>query len=84
MPQTRALAVLLFADAEVLDFCGPFEIFSAAGRLTDPPAFHVVAVAEKAGPVPARRRFSVNPHRRLADCPRLTCCSSSSAGAMSL
>jgi hypothetical protein len=32
MPKPRALAVLLFDDVEVLDCCGPFEVFSAVGR----------------------------------------------------
>ena len=70
MPTTRNLAILIFADVEVLDFCGPFEVFSVASRFTDPPAFHVFTVAEKPGPVLTRGGLSVNPHHRLADCPR--------------
>jgi hypothetical protein len=27
------VGILLFNDAEVLDFCGPFEVFSVTGRL---------------------------------------------------
>src|SRR4051794_11211126 len=69
MATTRTLAILIFDDVEVLDFCGPFEVFSVAGRLTDPPAFNVLTVAEKAGPVLARGGLSVNPHHRLPDCP---------------
>ena len=38
MNQTRILAILIFDDVEVLDFCGPFEVFSVANRFTDPPA----------------------------------------------
>jgi hypothetical protein len=30
MPTTRYLAVLIFDDVEVLDFCGLFEVFSVA------------------------------------------------------
>src|SRR6516162_1917155 len=70
MPTTRNLAVLIFEDVEVLDFCGPFEVFSVANAFTDPPAFHVFTVAEKPGPVLARGGLSVNPLHRLADCPR--------------
>jgi len=66
---TRTLAILVFDDVEVLDFCGPFEVFSVANRFADPPAFEVVTVAEGPGPVLARGGLSVNPHRRLADCP---------------
>ena len=70
MNQTRTLAILIFDDVEVLDFCGPFEVFSVANRFTDPPAFNVLTVAEKAGPVLTRGGLSVNPHHRLADCPQ--------------
>ena len=65
MPTTRNLAILIFEDVEVLDFCGPFEVFSVANRFTDPPAFNVLTVAEKAGPVVTRGGLSVNPHRLL-------------------
>jgi transcriptional regulator GlxA family with amidase domain len=70
MPTARNLAILIFEDVEVLDFCGPFEVFSVASRFTDPPAFNVLTVAEKPGPVVTRGGLSVNPHHRLADCPR--------------
>jgi transcriptional regulator GlxA family with amidase domain len=70
MPTTRNLAILIFEDVEVLDFCGPFEVFSVANRFASPPAFNVVTVAEKAGPVLTRGGLSVNPHHRLLDCPR--------------
>jgi transcriptional regulator GlxA family with amidase domain len=65
---TRTLAILIFDDVEVLDFCGPFEVFSVANRFNDPPAFNVLTVAKTAGPVLARGGLSVNPHHRLADC----------------
>jgi transcriptional regulator GlxA family with amidase domain len=45
-------------------------VFSVANRYTEPPAFHVFTVAEKPGPVLTRGGLSVNPHHRLADCPR--------------
>jgi transcriptional regulator GlxA family with amidase domain len=67
---TRNLAILIFDDVEVLDFCGPFEVFTLADRFTEPLAFHVFTLAEKPGPVLTRGRLSVNPHHRLADCPR--------------
>jgi transcriptional regulator GlxA family with amidase domain len=69
MPTTRNLAILVFDEVEVLDFCGPFEVFSVANRFTDPPAFHVRTVAEKLGPILTRGGLSINPHHHLADCP---------------
>src|SRR5262249_45234974 len=70
MKNPRALAILIFEDVEVLDFCGPFEVFSVANRFADPPAFNVLIVAENAGPVLTRGGLNVNPHHRLADCPQ--------------
>jgi transcriptional regulator GlxA family with amidase domain len=67
---TRTLAILVFDDVEVLDFCGPFEVFSVANRFTASPAFSVLTVAENAGSVVTRGGLSVNPHHRLGDCPR--------------
>jgi transcriptional regulator GlxA family with amidase domain len=70
MSKTRTLAILIFEDVEVLDFCGPFEVFSVASRFADPPAFNVLTVAESVAPVVTRGGLSVNPHHRLADCPQ--------------
>lgn len=70
MNANRKLAILLFDDAEVLDFSGPFEVFSVAARQTDPPAFDVFTVSEKSAPVRACGGLSVNTHHTLADCPQ--------------
>lgn len=67
---TRSVAILVFDEVEVLDFCGPFEVFSVASRLVDPPAFEVVTVSERPGPVLTRGGLSVNPHLLLVDCPK--------------
>ncbi len=67
---TRTLAILIFDDVEVLDFCGPFEVFSVANRFSEPPTFNVLTVAEDARPVLTRGGLSVNPHHQLADCPQ--------------
>ena len=70
MNSIRTLAILLFDDVEVLDFCGPFEVFSVANRFTDTPAFRVITVAERAGNVVANGGLKVVPHFSIADCPR--------------
>jgi transcriptional regulator GlxA family with amidase domain len=70
MNQTQTLAILIFDDVEVLDFCGPFEVFSVANRFADPPAFSVLTIAENAGPVLTRGGLSVNPHHRLGNSPQ--------------
>lgn len=65
----RSVAILLFDDVEVLDFCGPFEVFSVAGGGPGRTLFEVTTVAERAGPVRARNGLSVNPDHTLADAP---------------
>jgi transcriptional regulator GlxA family with amidase domain len=67
---TRNLAILIFDDVEVLDFCGPFEVFAVTGRDAVPRPFHVYTIAEQSGPVLARNGLSVNPRYTLADCPK--------------
>jgi transcriptional regulator GlxA family with amidase domain len=67
---TRNLAILIFDEVEVLDFCGPFEVFGVTGvRDQGERPFHVYTVAEKAGPVLARNGLSVNPGFTFANCP---------------
>jgi len=69
MYKNRTLAILVFDDVELLDFCGPFEVFSVANRFTESPAFQVVTIAEKR-PVDTHGGLSVNPNHGLDDCPR--------------
>lgn len=70
MPASRNVVILLFPDVEVLDFAGPFEVFSVSSRWSDPPAFNVVTAAQTPGPVLARNGLSVNPHFLLENCPQ--------------
>jgi transcriptional regulator GlxA family with amidase domain len=73
------VGILLFEDAEVLDFCGPFEVFSLTGRLvatgtnqggTDT-AIHVYHLAQSERPVKALGHFLVQPHYTLQNHPAL-------------
>lgn len=65
----RNVAILIFDEVEVLDFCGPFEVFAVTGRKSPEPPFHVYTVAERALPVSARNQLMVIPRHTLADCP---------------
>src|SRR5438445_5225777 len=69
MVHTRNVAVLIFDEVEVLDFCGPFEVFSVTGRQKRQSPFNVYTVAEKSSAVLARNQLSVNPRYTIADCP---------------
>lgn len=67
---TKTVAILMFDDVEVLDFAGPFEVFSVTSELNgiDRP-FAVLTVAEHPGAVSARNGLSVNPDCTISDCP---------------
>jgi len=70
------VGILIFPDVEVLDFCGPFEVFSvtrlddARRRQTASP-FEVLLVAERAEPLLTTGGMQVTPHHTLANCPPL-------------
>jgi transcriptional regulator GlxA family with amidase domain len=65
----RFVAIVVFDDVEVLDFAGPFEVFSVAGRKQSPAPFTVKLVAQHPATVRARNDFNVQPHYTFEDCP---------------
>lgn len=69
MIQTRNVAILIFDDVEVLDFCGPYEVFGVTGRWNDSQPFNVYTVAEHSKPIIARNQLSINLRYAIADCP---------------
>lgn len=72
---TTAVAIYLFPDAEVLDFAGPYEVFTTASRVFRrdnprlPEPFTVFTVAREAGPVKARAGLVVQPDYTFANHP---------------
>ena len=75
MKRTR-VGILIFPGVEVLDFCGPFEVFSVARidearRGDDPSPFEVLLVAASADPVTAMGGMRVLPDHTLDSCPPL-------------
>lgn len=67
----RHVGILIFDEVEVLDFAGPFEVFSVTDWQSDPRPFQVSLIAEKASSVMARNQFRVLPHFTLTDHPPL-------------
>ncbi len=63
--ETLTVGMLLFPEVEVLDFAGPFEVFSVAGRIAgkavgaETPPFRVVTIAASMSPVTARHGLKV-------------------------
>jgi transcriptional regulator GlxA family with amidase domain len=64
---TRVVQILAFDDMEVLDFAGPYEVFTVAGELGRG-AFSVHAVGVTAAPA-GRGGFGVHPVSTLEDAP---------------
>lgn len=67
MTRQRSVALLVFDGVEVLDFAGPFEVFSVTSEINDARPFKVQVVAERLAPVRARNGLSVNPDAAIAD-----------------
>ncbi len=70
------VGILVFPEVEFLDFCGPFEVFSAvrldeARRREDPSPYEVVLVAEEGGVVIATGGLKVVADHALDDGPPL-------------
>ena len=75
MHPIQIVAILIFDDVEVLDFCGPFEVFSTArpaGENNDEARlFEVVTIAEEARTIRCRGGLLVQPHHTIAAHPVL-------------
>ncbi len=72
----KRVGIVVFPDVEVLDFCGPFEVFSVtrldeARRREEPSPFEVVLVAETEGVVKATGGLRVVADHGLGTCPSL-------------
>ncbi len=71
--QPRTAGILIFDDVEVLDFCGPFEVFSVA-RLAageSEPVFTVLTIAEEDRLIRCRGGLLVQPHHTVDQHPPL-------------
>jgi len=74
--ERKRVGIVLFEDIEVLDFCGPFEVFSVTRlneekRREEPSPFEVWLVAEHPGPVTTTGNMKVLPHYTFENCPPL-------------
>ncbi len=65
----REVAILVFEDAEVLDFSGPFEVFAVTSELNDDRLFDVNLVARDRNPVRSINGMQVLPNRSCAEMP---------------
>jgi putative intracellular protease/amidase len=74
---TLRVGIYVYPEVEVLDFAGPYEVFSTASRVggrldpAAPPPFAVALLAAGGHPVHARAGFTVVPDHTLDDHPPL-------------
>lgn len=61
--------ILIFDDAEELDFVGPWEVFTSAAKFVT--GDRVVTIAETAAPIRAAKGLRVTPDHGFADAPPL-------------
>lgn len=66
----RNVAILLFNDAEVLDFAGPFEVFSVASQVHDFKLFNVFTIAQSKKPISAVNGLKVVPDYSIENHPK--------------
>jgi transcriptional regulator GlxA family with amidase domain len=74
--ERKRVGIVLFEEIEVLDFCGPFEVFTATRldedrRREEPSPFEVWLVAENHAPVVTAGGMKVVPDHSFASCPGL-------------
>src|SRR5947209_212731 len=74
--QQQTVGILIFPEVEVLDFCGPFEVFSVTrlneeSRREEPSPFRVVLIAESKDLITTTGGMRVFPDYTLEDHPRL-------------
>lgn len=68
--QQKTVVLLLFPDVEVLDFAGPFEVFSVAADSITPAPFRVVTAAASCNQLTAIGGLKVVPDHDLTSCPQ--------------
>ncbi|MEJ1239972.1 DJ-1/PfpI family protein [Chryseolinea sp. T2] len=57
----QTVGIILFNEVEVLDFAGPFEVFSASAEVTPQPCFNVITLSLDGEPVHAVNNLTVAP-----------------------
>jgi transcriptional regulator GlxA family with amidase domain len=72
----KTVGIVIFDDIEVLDFCGPFEVFSVTRlneerRREEPSPFAVKLVSEQGGQITTSGGMRVAADHLFASCPQL-------------
>lgn len=68
---SNRVGILLFPGFEVLDACGPFEVFASVRDEHGRPVFETVTIAENQEPVRSVGGLTLWPDHSFTNCPRL-------------
>lgn len=71
MNKKRNVGIFIFNQVEVLDFAGPFEVFSVTSELNNFEPFDVFTVSQKLSPINTVNGLSVNPKYDFNTCPHI-------------
>ena len=75
MAHNRTIGILIFDDAEELDFVGPYEVFTMSnemyGHTGKPKPDKVILISETGAPVTCAKGMRVEAHCSIADAPKL-------------
>jgi transcriptional regulator GlxA family with amidase domain len=76
MMDRKTVGIVIFDDIEVLDFCGPFEVFSVTRldeerRREEPSPFAVKLISERGGQITTTGGMRVAADYAFATCPKL-------------
>ena len=74
--QKTTVGILIYNNVEVLDFTGPYEVFSVTRlknkpEFTDPSPFKILLISEYPRPVSAMGGMKTIPDHTFEDCPKL-------------
>lgn len=68
---TRTIGIYVFDQVEVLDFAGPYEVFTCAARVAGDAPFAVRTIGAGCAPVRARAGLEIHPETTFADSGRV-------------
>jgi transcriptional regulator GlxA family with amidase domain len=71
MKNTRNIAVLIFDNVELMDFCGPYDVFSIGNKMSLENPFNIFTVSESAGEIITQNGLSVNSKYNINNCPKI-------------
>lgn len=67
----KTVGIFLFDEVEVLDFAGPFEVFSVGSQFSDPKEFKVFTFSAEGASIKGVNGLSINPEFGISNLPQI-------------